>query len=136
MAMTTESDQKPNLNEFISHRIKQLRQQQHISQDVLSERATLDIKHINKIENGKINATVQTVDRIIHALGVTYAEFFDFTQDFDKQATIHKRISSLNNKELQAIVENLYMSNLQFDEAYGELKSQLNRPNEPTNDKK
>jgi len=66
-----------NLRGFVSTRIRYLRQQKGMSQENLSEAAGLDFKHINKIENMKNNIRLETLEKIITALGETYESFFD-----------------------------------------------------------
>jgi len=66
------------LNELVVERIKYIRHQRKMSQDQLSGLADLPIKYVNRIENFKTGFTIATLDKIIHALGINYQQFFDF----------------------------------------------------------
>lgn len=69
------------LNELVVERIKYIRHQRKMSQDQLSGLADLPIKYVNRIENFKTGFTIATLDKIIHALGINYQQFFDFESD-------------------------------------------------------
>jgi len=61
----------------IAQRIKRLREEQNISQEVFY--IDTDI-HIARIEVGKINITVSTLQDICHYFKISLADFF---KDFD-----------------------------------------------------
>ena len=58
----------------IAQRIKQLREEQNISQEVFY--IDTDI-HIARIEVGKVNITVSTLQDICHYFKITLADFFN-----------------------------------------------------------
>jgi transcriptional regulator with XRE-family HTH domain len=61
----------------ISENIRKLRQEKGISQDRLSKDADLALNTIVKIETGENpNPTVETLEKIAKALGVTAGELF------------------------------------------------------------
>jgi transcriptional regulator with XRE-family HTH domain len=61
----------------VGARIKELRNQQGISQEQLGFKADLDRTYINSVEAGRRNISVIALEKIILALGKNYAEFFD-----------------------------------------------------------
>ncbi|MFW3588109.1 helix-turn-helix domain-containing protein [Vagococcus fluvialis] len=77
------------LNSEVIKKIKKLRIEQGLSQERLSELAGLDPKYINKLENGRFNLTVPTLERILIALEINVGFFFS---DF-----IESEISILND---------------------------------------
>lgn len=77
------------LNSEVIKKIKKLRIEQGLSQERLSELAGLDPKYINKLENGRFNLTVPTLERILNALEINVGFFFS---DF-----IESEISILND---------------------------------------
>lgn len=82
-----------DLNEIIVKRIQYLRHQRKMSQDQLSELSDLPIKYINRIENFKTGFTIATLDKIIHALDVSYQQFFEFESELkfsDVEPTFQK----------------------------------------------
>lgn len=61
----------------LSDNIRKLRQKKGISQDRLSKEADLALNTIVKIETGESpNPTVETVEKIAKALGVSVGELF------------------------------------------------------------
>jgi len=61
----------------VSDNIRKIRQKKGISQDRLSKEADLALNTIVKIETGESpNPTVETLEKIAKALGVSIAELF------------------------------------------------------------
>lgn len=67
------------LQKYISAKVRYHRKQQHISQEDLSEKASLGLKYINQLENKNNNVTITSLEKIIQALELTPQEFFDFS---------------------------------------------------------
>lgn len=63
---------------FVANRIRILRKSQKLSQEALSLKAGLDPKYINKLENFRFSCKLETLDRILNVLGLTYSDFFQF----------------------------------------------------------
>lgn len=62
----------------IATRIKELRKSSALTQEQLAEKANIDYKFFQKIENGTRNITVNTLIRICDSLNVSLKDFFDF----------------------------------------------------------
>lgn len=61
----------------VSNNIRKIRQKKGMSQDRLSKEADLALNTIVKIETGESpNPTVETLEKIAKALGVSVAELF------------------------------------------------------------
>lgn len=67
------------LQKYVARKVRHHRKQQGLSQEKLSEMADLGLKYVNYIENESYNPKLQTLDKIITALGMTPEEFFDFS---------------------------------------------------------
>ena len=79
---------KYTLQKHISLRIRHLRKQKKMTQWELSENANLGINYIYNIENKNLNIKLETLEKIIIALEVTEAEFFNFfNQEADFETT-------------------------------------------------
>jgi len=65
----------------IGRRIRELRKHQSLSQEKLALECGLDRTYINSLENGKRNVSVQTLEKIIKALAISWHAFFD-AQEF------------------------------------------------------
>ena len=62
----------------IGLRIKYLRKQAGLSQEKLARKIAFDRTIISKIESGKYNVTINTLEQICDGIGVTLKDFFDF----------------------------------------------------------
>lgn len=61
----------------VGERIRALRLQRGLTQEQLSERADLHNTYISQIECGEKNPSIVSLDKILTALNITYAEFFE-----------------------------------------------------------
>lgn len=66
-----------DVKEKIGQRIKELREEQDMSQKDLSFAADLDRSYIASVENGQRNISIVNIEKIATALGVTLKEFFN-----------------------------------------------------------
>lgn len=55
--------------------LRGLRERATLSQEALGEAAGVHRTHVGFLERGERNATLDSVDRVLGALGVTWAEF-------------------------------------------------------------
>lgn len=58
----------------IGYRIKEVREQNHLSQAQLAEITDLSVSYISRIENAKRKASLESIIRIVNALGITVDE--------------------------------------------------------------
>ena len=58
----------------IGYRIKEVREQNNFSQAQLAEETELSISYISHIENAKRKASLESIIRIVNALGITVDE--------------------------------------------------------------
>ena len=61
----------------IGQRIRELRKQLEISQEALALKAEVDRTYITDVENGRRNISSEILERIIKALEVSFADFFN-----------------------------------------------------------
>lgn len=69
------------MNELIGKRIAQLRKRNDISQQKFAYEADIERSYLTHVEKGRKNISVNTLDKIIKALGVSVNEFFNY-KDF------------------------------------------------------
>ena len=67
----------------VGQRIRELRKKLELSQEGLAYEAEVDRTYITDIENGRRNVSMEVLERITKALGVSFAEFFN-SKDFRK----------------------------------------------------
>lgn len=60
----------------VGKRIKELRMNMGISQEKLALKAELDRTYLAGVENGKRNLSLKSLEKIIHALDISFQEFF------------------------------------------------------------
>ena len=72
-----------DLKEEIGLRIRQLRKEQEPSQEALGYKAEVDRTYVTDVENGRRNVSVEILERLIKALGVSVSEFFN-SKEFKK----------------------------------------------------
>ena len=65
------------MNELIGKRIAQLRKRNDISQQKFAHEADIERSYLTHVEKGRKNISVNTLDKIIEALGVSVNEFFN-----------------------------------------------------------
>jgi transcriptional regulator with XRE-family HTH domain len=61
----------------VGQRIKQLRKDLELSQEALALKAEVDRTYVTDVENGRRNVSLEILERLIKALNVSIAEFFN-----------------------------------------------------------
>ncbi len=61
----------------VGKRLQEIRQKKHISVYRISQDTGVSTSHINSIERGEKNPSVETLCRLIEPLGITMSEFFN-----------------------------------------------------------
>ena len=67
----------------VGQRIKEIRKKLELSQEALANEAEVDRTYMTDVENGRRNISIEVLERIIDALQVSYAEFFN-SKEFKK----------------------------------------------------
>lgn len=67
-----------NLSRFVVDRVKGLRKHKWLTQEALFHDSGLDVKHVNKLENYRDTARLETLELLPESLELTYSEFFNF----------------------------------------------------------
>lgn len=88
------------IQKLFGNKVKQLRVQKGMSQDELSVLCGIDRPQISKIEQGKINATLETIEKIAIALDASTAELLD------NKVTLHPFVKWAGGKT--QLLEKLY----------------------------
>ncbi len=71
-------------------RIKELRSQKNLTQEAVAWEGEVDRTYMNHVENGRRNVSIESLEKIIKGLGVSFKEFFE-TDDFENAAKKGKR---------------------------------------------
>ena len=65
------------IESILGQRIKELRGALKLSQEALADKAEVDRTFINHVENGRRNISIRSLERIVHALDVSFTQFFN-----------------------------------------------------------
>jgi transcriptional regulator with XRE-family HTH domain len=61
----------------VGQRVKELRRQKQMSQEEVANTADMERSFMTHIESGRRNISVETLQRILTALDVSFKDFFD-----------------------------------------------------------
>lgn len=61
----------------IGQRIRELRKELNLSQEGLAYKAEVDRTYVTDVENGRRNVSVEILEKLISALDVSIADFFN-----------------------------------------------------------
>lgn len=64
------------ITQEVGSRIRQLRNEQGISQEKFAAKAEIDRTYLAGVEQGKRNPSLKSLEKIVTALGVTFHDFF------------------------------------------------------------
>lgn len=108
-----------NITKVIGEQIKFYRQNRGLSQEQLALKANLNVSFLGQVERGLKNPTIETLEKIVIALDITFEEMFSFEKNIDrtKDLTVVDKISfELNGRsdEEQLVIYNLIKQILQF----------------------
>jgi transcriptional regulator with XRE-family HTH domain len=76
-------------------RLKELRNQKGLSQEVLADESSLSLRTIQRIENGETNPTGDTLQRLSNALNVNPDELIDWSIKEDNKYLTFLNLSAL-----------------------------------------
>jgi transcriptional regulator with XRE-family HTH domain len=85
----------------VGARIKELRMAQSLSTNKLSNLAGLSQSYVRKLEKGECRPTIETVELLCHALGVTFEDFVNYKDFSLHQLRAIKIIRELNDEQLE-----------------------------------
>lgn len=61
----------------VGKRLKELRLSKSLSQESLAFQAEVDRTYINSVENGRRNISIQTLQKLVSGLNISFVEFFN-----------------------------------------------------------
>lgn len=72
-----------DIKQKVGQRIKEIRTQKTLSQEEVANTADMERSFMTHIESGRRNISVETLQRILSALDVSFKDFFD-SKEFSK----------------------------------------------------
>ncbi|HFI0400297.1 helix-turn-helix domain-containing protein [Streptococcus suis] len=94
------------LKQYIGTRVRQLRKEKNLSQQLLSEKAEVGIDYISNLETKGSNIKVDTLEKIISALEIEVSDFFqvvDSTTNYNVLNELNK-LPTKKREELEEII--------------------------------
>lgn len=97
-----------SLAKLVGERIRQVRKAQKLSQEDLGELAQLQSSYIGGVERGERNVSLETLEKIIKALNMSYSEFFKFgaistSEKLSKEDLIEVFIGELLTRDISDV---------------------------------
>ena len=86
----------------VAERIRILREKAGYSQNELANRSGVSQSHLRRVELGQSRITVDHLQMICDALGISLRDFFDYTAEQDE---LSKAVSNLTPKQKQHLIE-------------------------------
>ena len=96
------------ITETVGLRVRSYRQKKGFSQEYLAERADLHPTYIGQIERGEKNMTIATLEKLLYALGITFAEFFEGVETTADKPSYAERCYDLVHKQNAAEQARMY----------------------------
>lgn len=95
------------MRQILGSRVKQLRDLQGLTQEELAARAGLYWTQIQRIEQGKLNVTLNTLEHVAAGLGVPISHLFLEENQFQmpELGALLSLLQTLTQKELRIILE-------------------------------
>ncbi len=104
-----------DLAKIIGQRIRNYRNAQKLSQEKLAELSGCHATYIGQIERGEKNATLESIDKIASALGVSLSELFEKLGGKEAADSIPLRCYELMAEKPVSEQEFLYKMLLEMD---------------------
>ena len=89
------------MNFHIGTRIRKLLEARGLSTNKLSNMAGLSQSYVRKLEKGESKPTVESLELVCHALGITFEDFITYPDKFIIQLQAIKIIGELNDSQLE-----------------------------------
>ena len=111
---------RDNLRKDVGMRIRSLREAGGLTQEELGEKAGLNYKFIGELERGRVNVSLDSLQKIAEALGVKTGDLFSMEKISVQKVFVKvsaKEKDSLSNfspKDIQLIKEALRLLNRTF----------------------
>jgi transcriptional regulator with XRE-family HTH domain len=87
--------------------LKRYRKEKRLSQEELSEKVDISVKHLSKIERGLTFVSADLLEKLSHNLGVSVARFFYKENENIYDDNILKRFDRITEKHLIRAMEGI-----------------------------
>lgn len=73
------------ISQTIGIRLRMHRQNQHLTMEQLAEKANVSPVYIGQVERGEKNLTVNSLEKLLNGLGLTFPEFFEVMESTEEK---------------------------------------------------
>ncbi|MET3644860.1 XRE family transcriptional regulator [Streptococcus minor] len=89
-----------SLGKSVSNRIYELRIKKQLTQEMLADKAGMDVNALGRIERGQnSNIKLETLNKLIEALELDYQTFFAFTDSDNEVSKLIAKLSLVDDEE-------------------------------------
>ena len=74
--------------EALGMRIKEFRERKNFTKDKLAELVGIDPKHLSRIENGRNYPSIETLEKLVQNLNITFEDLFQFSHQLERNELI------------------------------------------------
>lgn len=105
-----------NVRKEIGKKIREIRKIKGLTQEELGEKANLSYKFIGELERGKVNVSLDSIDRISKALGIYIGDLFRKEKEPILKITVKEKtpLSKLSFHDIRLIKKALRLLNRTF----------------------
>lgn len=97
-----------DIGDQVANRVKELRVSQGLTQEQLAERAEIDPSVLSRIERGsRTNVRLETLDKLVRALGVNYTTFFAFSTSTNQRDRLVAKLALIHDEDALSLIEKL-----------------------------
>ena len=104
------------ITKLIGQRIRNYRTQQGLSQEKLAELSKCHPTYIGQVERGEKNATLESIERISTALGISLSKLFEKIGDDYSSSNIPLKCYEFLSAKSKSEQEQLYRMLIEIDE--------------------
>jgi transcriptional regulator with XRE-family HTH domain len=95
-----------DLSKSLGRRIHALRANRGFSQEEMAEKAGMSVKHFGKIERGAVNVSLQCLNAIAAALGMSVRDVLEVEHERDRDellAELHDGLAGLSLRDVRVV---------------------------------
>jgi transcriptional regulator with XRE-family HTH domain len=94
-----------NISDRVGSRIREYRKLAGLTQESLALSANIGVSFLGDVERGTKKPSIDSLEKILSVLNISFGEFFDFTPNLDSPALkkLNMELHRLSNTEIEAI---------------------------------
>ncbi|HID0815732.1 TPA: helix-turn-helix domain-containing protein [Clostridium botulinum] len=91
-----------DINKKLGIRLRELRESKRWTQEELALRAEISTSHMGRLERGERGVTLDSLEKVTKALGISFEELFRFIDSDNKDTnTLYKLVCKLSKRSIE-----------------------------------